>query len=195
MSWLSPPNSGSPTRPYLLFGFCVLSTLLVLLGARHASVPSFSRFDLVSITCKANSASNSGHNRPPLYSKRLNVLHYIDKTTYDSIMDRWFARSHRDFAAAAGLVEHAALWGPDFPGYDTRLTLTENVETKYGRADYFDAILPYWNGDQTNWLGVDPVPMFFEIRELSQKGGTIVMDRPHEMRDDRRVPIIDRASH
>ena len=42
---------------------------------------------------------------------------------------------------------------------------------------------------QTQDLGIDPEPFWAELRELSSHG-SVLIDRPHEMRDDRRVSHI-----
>ena len=112
---------------------------------------------------------------------------------------------------AADLVEDAPIWGKGWDGYMEELSLVDNVKRQYGRPDYFDAVLAYckmfnvWkvlryssrsiadNGDQDNHLGIDPAPRFLQIAELSRQG-TIIMDRPHEMRDLRRVPMYDLAN-
>jgi hypothetical protein len=87
------------------------------------------------------------------------------------------------------------MWGTGFEGYDASKSLLDNLETRFGRADYFDAILPYYNGDQANHLKWDPAPYFLELREVSSAGrGVVIMDRPHEMRDGRRIPILDLAN-
>lgn len=52
---------------------------------------------------------------------------------------------------------------------------------------------PTDNGDQDNHLGIDPAPRFLQIAELSRHG-VVIIDRPHEMRDRRRVPMYDLAN-
>lgn len=126
-------------------------------------------------------------------SKKLRILHLTDLKTHQSIMDRWFARSHKAFAINQELVADAVLWGMGFPGYDPEKTLTQNIDARYGRTDYFDAILPYYNMDQWWKFAIDPTPWFAQIKELSSHG-TIVIDRPHEMRDFRRSPFLEGVS-
>lgn len=108
---------------------------------------------------------------------------------------RWFTRSHPSFADASDLVQEATLWGKGHEGYDAHFSLRDNLISRFGRADHFDAILPYWNGDQTNHLGLDPAPYFYSIAEVSRSGrGAVVIDRPHEMRDGRRIPMLGLAN-
>lgn len=44
---------------------------------------------------------------------------------------------------ATDLVEDAPIWGKGWEGYDDQLSLTENVRKKFGRSNYFDAVLAY----------------------------------------------------
>ena len=86
--------------------------------------------------------------------------------------------------------------------------------TRVGRRDYFDACLVYYNTDQARERGVQQsiydgkrlkgygglkishLPRWYnqtqwiqELNELSRSGekGTILVDRPHERREDRRL--------
>ena len=52
-------------------------------------------------------------------------------------------RSQEQFESATDLVADAPIWGIGFEGYNPAFTLTENVVMRYGRADYFDAVLAY----------------------------------------------------
>jgi hypothetical protein len=189
----------SPRSKHILIGTAaLLFGVIVLFAAVPATISnafkwSSSTFKPLLSSFKQQPVSACSTQTQGATEKPLTILHYIDKKTSDSLMDRWFARSQAQFARNTQIVADAPLWGPGFPDYDSSLSLTANIKQKYGRENYFDAILPYYNGDQVQWLHTDPTPMFRNVKELSVKGGTIVMDRPHEMRDGRRVPIMERA--
>ena len=86
--------------------------------------------------------------------------------------------------------------------------------TSFGRPDYFDACLVYYNTDQARERGaqqsihddeclngygglqISHLPRWYnqtqwikELNELSRSGekGTVLVDRPHELREDRRL--------
>jgi hypothetical protein len=187
----------SPRSKHILVGTGAILALIVILAA---AVPTTSTAISHSVRWSTSLVRpllrqpSKAASCTPARPKRLNVLHYIDKKTHDALMDRWFSRSQEAFQRNSQFIADAPLWGPGFEGYDTTLSLTSNVRLRYKREDYFDAILPYYNGDQVQWLHTDPVPTFRQVKELSQRGNTVVIDRPHEMRDARRVPIIERAS-
>ena len=92
--------------------------------------------------------------------------------------------------------------------------MAKYVSTRFGKPDYFDACLVYYNTDQArergvqqrihddrclkeyNGLQIPHLPRFYrqtqwikELNELSRSGekGTILVDRPHELREDRRL--------
>lgn len=115
-----------------------------------------------------------------IYDRRIRVLHYIDFVTHDvcrflpicstpfvwlkivmtqSLMDRWFQRSHANFAKRNDIVEDAPLWGPGFPDYADHISLTDNIIRKYGSPDYFDAVLPYFNTEYACFIPLcEPMP-------------------------------------
>lgn len=98
------------------------------------------------------------------------------------------------FASRPDLVSEASLWGPGFPSWNPSVSLSHNIKSHFGTSDHFDAVLVYFNNDQMWRLGTDPMPWFKEVEELSRQGkGVIIIDRPHEMRDQRRVPMYERA--
>ena len=111
-------------------------------------------------------------------------------------------RSHTAFENEPDLVAEAVMWGPGFDGWNASQSTTANIAHRYGSAGHFDAVLAYYNTDQarrcllalvlivqTQDLGINPEPFWAELRELSSHG-SVLIDRPHEMRDDRRVSHI-----
>lgn len=126
---------------------------------------------------------------------KLKILHLIDYHTSQVLMDRWMLHSHDAFSQNTKLVQSAVLWGPGFDLYSNTTSLAQNVANQFGKSDHFDAVLVYFNNDQTKFLHIDPLPWFKEIQELSQQGdGTVIIDRPHEMREMRKEDFYTRAN-
>jgi len=187
-------SAGSPSKRFwtrqraVIAGAAGLLLLLLFSGGHYASKSQVLRSS--SLTVAGSSLMQAADCDS---ARKLRVLHLIDRPTMESTMDRWFMRSQQEFEMATDLVADAPLWGRGFDGYDEKETLVQNIVRKYGKADYFDAVLAYYNGDQDNHLRIDPAPRFLQIAELSRHG-VVIMDRPHEMRDRRRVPMYDLAN-
>lgn len=97
------------------------------------------------------------------------------------------------FSSRSDIIASSALWGPDFEDWDKSQTLSRNIGIKYGRADFFDAVMVYYNNDQAKFLHIDSKPWFKQIKDLSAQGkGVIIIDRPHEMRDMRKEEFYTR---
>ena len=157
-----PKKSWSKLHPGVYVS-TVVAIFTILLTAGHfaskgnLSSSSISIYGLSKLSGTSADCSSS--------TKRIRILHLIDKPTVESTMDRsvlncvrtssfqglmqmkrsirWFMRSQQEFEYATDLVEDAPIWGRGFDGYDTHLTLTQNIVKRYGQADYFDAVLAY----------------------------------------------------
>jgi hypothetical protein len=68
----------------------------------------------------------------------------------------------------------SVVWGPRFPGYDSVLSLRQNIETRFGTADYFDLMIPVIQIEEKF------CPEFVELGRTTK---TVVAAINHEMRN------------
>ena len=85
--------------------------------------------------------------------------------------DPFFIYLHRG-AETSSLVKESLHWGPGFPQYDSAKSLRQNVEARFGDAEYFDII--FFCGDRTGVIK-DQVLAYADSRVL-------VATRKHECR-------------